>query len=295
MLPAPAQAGVFQLANPNDSVIGAPFYVTARKEDTLFDIGRFYGYGHDELKLANPKVDTWLPGEGTEILIPNKRILPSGPREGIVLNLAERRLYFYRSPNEVEMFAAGVGRDGWETPVGTYSIIEKRENPTWTPPESVRRDHAARGSILPAVVPPGPDNPLGAFAMRLSNPSYLIHGTNKPDAIGMPASAGCTRMFPEDIERLYQQVPVGTTVRIVDQPYKVGWQGNRLYLEVNALTDEVKSRPVERLIPTSIANAEGVFIDWDEVRRVQQENAGIPRLIGGRQGATSWHRLDAVF
>ncbi|MGB5834860.1 MAG: L,D-transpeptidase family protein, partial [Thiohalocapsa sp.] len=198
-------------------------------------------------------------------------------------------------PTEVETFPISIGREGWGTPVGSFSIAQKIKDPTWTPPASIRREHAEKGDILPAVVPAGPDNPLGQYAMRLSAPSYLIHGTNKPWGVGMQVSHGCIRMYPEDIEHLFPEVPQGTPVTIVRQPYKVGWLGDQLYLEVNADPEASGSKSVKELIPTSIANADGVVVDWDEVGRVQAENAGLPRVVGGRQGSTSWHHLDMIF
>jgi L,D-transpeptidase ErfK/SrfK len=291
----PAVADAYRLASVSDSVIGTPFYVKTDAEHTLLDIGRHFGSGYDEMQQANPTVDMWVPGENKDVLVPDFHVLPSAPREGLVMNLAEKRIYFFRSATEVETFSVGVGREGWETPVGTYSIIEKIKDPTWTPPASIRKEHAEKGDILPAVVPAGPDNPLGAYAMRLSNPSYLIHGTNKPWGVGMPVSHGCTRMYPEDIERLFGNVETGTPVRIVDQPYKIGWLGDQIYLEVNAHSDKAKQVPIEQVIPSSIANAEGVTIDWDEVRKAVGENAGLPRLVGGRQGSKSWHHLDMIF
>jgi L,D-transpeptidase ErfK/SrfK len=293
--PAIASADVYRLPSPNDSVIGVPFYVKADSKHTLLDIGRHHGLGYDEMEQANPDVDMWVPRGGEDVMVPTQHVLPNGTRNGIVLNLAEKRMYYYRTPTEIETFSAGTGRDGWETPVGSYTIIEKIKDPTWTPPASIRKEHAEKGDILPAVVPAGPDNPLGMFALRLSNPSYLLHGTNKPWGVGMQVSHGCTRMYPEDIERLFGQVETGTPVTIVDQPYKVGWLGDKLYLEVNAHNDASKNRSVTEIIPASIANADGVIVDWDEVRRAQAENAGLPRVVGGRQGSTSWHHLDMIF
>jgi L,D-transpeptidase ErfK/SrfK len=295
LLPAVAAADLYRLASPNDSVIGVPFYVKTHADHTLLDIGRHHGLGFDEMEQANPNVDMWVPGEGTDVLVPNQHVLPSAPREGIVVNLAEKRLYYYRSPTEVESFSIGVGREGWETPVGSYSIIEKTENPTWTPPASIRARYAEEGKTLPAVVPAGPDNPLGAYRLRLSNPSYLIHGTNKPWGVGMPVSSGCIRMYPEDIEYLFGKVSVGTPVKVVRQPFKVGWLGDALYLEVNANDESARGKSAEQVIPPSIANADGVVVDWEEVRRVLNENAGLPRVVGGRQGSTSWHHLDMIF
>lgn len=287
---------VYRLASPDDDVIGTPFYVKADSRQTLLDIGRHYGLGFDEMQAANPNVDMWVPKDGADVLIPARKILPDAPRRGLVLNVAERRLYYYRSPSEIETFSVGIGREGWETPVGSYSVIEKKENPTWTPPASIRAKYAAEGKILPAVVPAGPDNPLGQFAMRLSNPSYLIHGTNKPWGVGMPVSSGCTRMFPEDIEHLFGQVAVGTPVTIVDQPFKVGWLEDRLFLEVNA--DEQQQRAetgVEQRLSAVAATSPDLQINWDLVRQVVKEKTGLPTLVGGRRESASWHHLDMIF
>ncbi len=286
-----AQAEVYRLADPNDSVIGTPFYVRADSRQTLLDIGRHHGVGVDEMQQANPNVDLWVPPQDAQVLIPAQRVLPDAPRSGLVLNLAEKRLYFFHSPQEIETFAVGIGREGWETPVGRYRIIERIKNPTWTPPASIRREYAKRGVTLPAVVPAGPENPLGNHALRLSNPSYLIHGTNKPWGVGMPVSSGCTRMFPEDIEHIFDQVAVGTTVTIVDQPYKVGWLGDQLYLEVHGNNE---AQVIEDFIRQRIA-LEGVVIDWEAARKVQSAQEGLPRRIGGRQGSTQWHHLDMIF
>jgi L,D-transpeptidase ErfK/SrfK len=291
--PAAASKEVFRVS-PGDSVIGTPFYVKTSADQTLLDIGRHFGSGYDEMEQANPKVDMWVPGDGKDVLVPDFHVLPKAPREGLVMNLAEKRLYYYPSANEVQVFSVGVGRDGWETPVGSYSIIEKIKDPTWTPPASIRKEHAEKGDPLPAVVPAGPDNPLGAYAMRLSNPSYLIHGTNKPWGVGMPVSHGCTRMYPEDIEALFPKVEKGTPVRIVNQPYKVGWSGDQLFLEVN-LAEGQLPQPARQVIPADIAGASGVMVDWNEVERALQDNAGLPRLVGGREGGSSWHKLDSVF
>ncbi|MCB2261811.1 MAG: L,D-transpeptidase family protein [Candidatus Thiosymbion ectosymbiont of Robbea hypermnestra] len=286
--------GGYRFANPEDSVFGQAFYVESRHEDTLLDIGRQNGIGYDEMKFANPKVDIWLPGAGTHVLVPTRYVLPNAPRRGLVLNLAEKRLYYFPASDSVTTYAISIGREGWSTPLGNFSIVGKARNPTWTPPASIRAEHAAQGDILPAVVPPGPDNPLGRYAMRLSARGYLIHGTNKPWGLGMEVSHGCIRMYPEDIERLFPKIPVHTSVTIVDQPFKVGWHGDNLYLEVHA-EDKDKARPLRRVIPAAIADDLGANVDWQEVRRAIKENTGLPHLVGGRQGPARRLYLDRIF
>ncbi|MCG6656367.1 L,D-transpeptidase family protein [Halomonas campisalis] len=205
------------------NVIGEVYTVTVDEGQTLIDIARRHNVGYEEIRMANPDISLWAPFEGTEVTIPAQHILPDAPREGIVINLSELRLYYYSEPGVVETYPISVGRDGFATPVGITRTTVKVKDPAWSPPRSMREEAAARGDPPPAVVPPGPDNPLGRHAILLGLPSYLIHGTNMPDGVGMRASRGCIRMFPEDIESLYERVPSGTKVNILDQPFKAGW------------------------------------------------------------------------
>lgn len=248
VVPPPAEqppivSSRFELVEDSD-VVGELQVIVARHEDTFVDIARAYDLGYDELEQANPGVDAWLPGEGTRIVLPTQFVLPDGPREGIVLNVGTKRLFYFPKavagqPRVVVTHPVGIGREGWQTPIGTTKVVAKNKDPVWTVPASIRREHAAEGNPLPARVGPGPDNLLGAYAMRLGFPSYLIHGTNKPDGIGMRVSHGCVQLFPEDIESLFAQVPVGTPVRIINEPQLTGWRGGNLYLEVHpALEDD---------------------------------------------------------
>lgn len=225
---------------PGDSVVGRLQVTVARHEDTFADIARRFDVGYEELVRANPGVDPWIPGEGTEIVLPTEFILPDAPREGLVLNLAQMRLYYFPKrakdapkdgPAEVYTHPIGIGKVGWATPEGNTRIVSRAKDPVWTPPLSVRREHEKEGDILPSKVPPGPENPLGRHVMRLDWPSYLIHGTNKPPAVGMRASAGCIRLYPEDVARIFDQAPDGTKVTVVNQPYLLGWRGDRLLLQ----------------------------------------------------------------
>ena len=210
----------------------------AKQEDTLLDIARRFDIGQNEILRANPKVDRWMPGEGAKVKLPNSRILPDTPRKGLVLNLPEYRIYYYptdkkNEPQSVTTNPISIGRLDWNTPLGETKIIAKTKNPTWTPPQSIKDEHAAKGEILPNVVPAGPDNPLGLFALRLGIPGYLIHSTNKPYGVGMRVSHGCIRMYPEDIESLFPEISIGEPVYIVNQPIKVGWLKDTLYIEIH--------------------------------------------------------------
>jgi L,D-transpeptidase ErfK/SrfK len=292
----PAAAKMYRLGNADDGVIGHAFYVKARYQDTLLDIGRHNGLGYDDMKFANPQVDMWLPGAGTEVLVPDEFVLPEAPRQGVVINLAEKRLYYFPSEaNAVQTFAIGVGREGWGTPLGSFSIVKKDKDPAWYPPASIRAEHLTdNGEALPPVIPAGPDNPLGLYALRLSAKGYLIHGTNKPWGVGMRVSHGCIRLYPEGIEKLFGEVQVHTPVTIVNQPFKLGWRGDDLYLEVHT---SAKERPenLSDVIPPAIAQASGIWVDWGEVRRAVAENTGLPHLIGGRQPSGDRSYLRMIF
>jgi L,D-transpeptidase ErfK/SrfK len=286
---------VFRLPSPTDGVIGQAFYVKSRNEDTLLDIARQNNLGYDDMRQANEKVSFWVPGDGSDVLVPTFFVLPNAPREGIVLNLAEKRLYFYPGNGEVETHAISIGRDGLNTPLGNFHIVRKDKDPTWVPTANHHADLAKEGrEPLPAVVPPGPDNPLGKYAMRLSAPSILIHGTNKPWGLGMEVSRGCIRMYPEGVEELFPKVAVRTPVTIVDQPFKTGWRGDELYLEVHA-KDGDRQKRLEEIIPPAVAQAPGVSVDWGEVERAVKENTGLPHLVGGRQNKANWLYLDMIF
>lgn len=288
-VPQAAMATVYTLYNDTETVIGDLSSTYSTEEDTLLDIARANGLGFQDIKLFNPGIDTWLPGSGTEIQLPSKYILPEGPREGLVLNIPEMRMYHYFKAKDglfsVETYPLGVGREGWSTPYMKTKIIEKKKDPSWTPPKSILKEHAEAGDPLPAVVKPGPDNPLGAYAMRLSRRQYLIHGTNKPFGIGLRVSHGCIRLYPEDIEYLFQKVKVGTKVEIVNQPYKIGERDGILYLEAHPFLEEDAAEfdnnltPVVNLILSQTDKGQ-YDIDWDKVRYAVRNPNGIPVPIG---------------
>lgn len=238
-----AHAAEFILPPDDINVVGESFLVDAKKSETLLDIAREYSVGYNEITKANPDVDPWYPGEKTPVVIPTRYILPDTPRSGLVLNLPEMRIYYYPKVKKGEApkvitYPIGIGRQDWETPRGKTYISEKKRNPTWTPPASIRAEHAAKGDPLPAVVPAGPDNPLGTRALRLGLPSYLIHGTNKPYGVGMRVSHGCVRMRREDVEALFEVVPRGETVRIINQPLKIGRFAGTLFMEFHSPLEE---------------------------------------------------------
>ncbi|MET0657340.1 MAG: L,D-transpeptidase family protein, partial [Steroidobacteraceae bacterium] len=219
------------------------------KHDTLPDIARRFNIGYEEIVRANPGVDPWLPGEGRDIVVPTRFVLPDAPREGLVINLAAMRTYYFPKRKDGELQTVithpiGIGKVGWSTPEGTTKVTGKAKNPTWFPPASVRKEHAEAGDPLPRKVPPGPDNPLGTHMMTLGWPSYLVHGTNKPYGVGMRSSHGCMRFYPEDIAQLYDQIAVGTPVHVVNQPLVFGWHKEALYVQAfPVMEDDERQHP----------------------------------------------------
>jgi len=286
---APLLAETFPLPAPNDDVVGVVRSVEARYEDTLLDLARLNNLGYEEIELANPGVDPWMPGVGTIVVLPTRFILPSVPREGLVLNVPEMRLYYYPKPKKgqravVITYPVSVGRMEWKTPVGITKVIAKDANPSWSVPETIRAEHAAKGDPLPKVVPPGPDNPLGRFAMRLGIKGYLIHGTNNPNGLGMRVTHGCMRLYPTDIEALFKIVPVGTPVRIVNMPFKVGRHAGQLYLETHPPLDEDRARYHNNHTPlvqavVAVTHDRNYAVDWEVAQQAVADPLGIPIVI----------------
>lgn len=254
-----------------------------KKRETLFDVARKFDLGIIELEAANPGVNPWQPKAGTVIKVATSHLLPSVSRDGIVVNLAASRLYYFKSPSDVMTFPIASGKDGWETPVAATKIVEKRLHPTWTIPEDIR----AENPDLPESIPPGPDNPLGNYALALGLSGIMIHGTNSPASIGKHASHGCIRMYPEDIESLFNAVKRGTPVLIAKMPYVLGWEGNKLYLEVTPKVHAVSKKALkpkpDKFLHEAVARAAGnATIDWDAVDMAMAKSDGIPTEIGAK-------------
>jgi len=276
----------FLLPADGSDLIGDVQVTVAHHHDTLHDIARRYDLGYQEIVAANPGVDPWLPGQGTRVILPTQFVLPKGKREGLILNLASMRLFYFPKPGDGEApvvitHPIGIGREGWQTPEGPSYITQKVVRPSWTVPASVLREYAEKGEPLEPIVPPGPDNPLGSHAMRLSLPGYLIHGTNKSYGVGMRVSHGCVRLYPEDIARLFPEVPLGTRVRIINEPYLTGWRDGRLYLDAHKPLSEQAAQSGKKLVALeqalAVKAAYGkVVIDWARARKVANEARGIP-------------------
>lgn len=283
---APAMGAELPL-RADSQIVGERTSIIATYEDTFVSLARRYNLGFEGIVQANPGIDPWLPGEGTEIILPTQFVLPNAPRKGIVINLPELRLYYFPDGDEGRVIThpISIGRMDWGTPLGVTSVQSKVMNPTWYPPESIRNEHEADNRPLPAVVPPGPDNPLGKHAMRLALPGYLIHGTNKPSGVGMRVTHGCIRMFPEDIEALFETIPVGTQVRIVNQPIKLGRSGSEFYVEAHPpLTEKApeegwSSTELTRAYVATVEEGQGAGFNWELAERIAANSRGIPEFL----------------
>ena len=252
--------------------------------ETLLDVARTHGLGILEVMAANPGIDPWIPRTGMPVVLPTFSLLPDASRRGVVINLAELRLFLFGAEGElVASWPIGVGRQAFTTPLGETRVVRKQTDPTWYPNEQTRDDNPD----LPASVPPGPDNPMGHYALYLGWPEYAIHGTNRPWGVGRRVSRGCIRLYPEDIEELYGQAPVGTPVTVVDQAAKIGWHEGKLYLEIHpsrtqldaleergSFSIELVAGLVEQILAATGGWSETV--DWSIVRRVERERRGIP-------------------
>ena len=289
----PIDPNRFVIESPFQSVVGVPQVVFTTAEDTLPDFALEYGVGYDELLAANPGVDPWLPGENRAIIVPTQFVLPEMVREGVVLNIATKRLFYFpadgikRDPETNEItsqvvltYPIGIGRVGWETPLGATKVVSKAKDPTWWVPSSVRKEHAEMGDPLPSIVPPGPDNPLGTRVLKLDMPGYLIHGTNQPYGVGMRVSHGCVRLYPENIESLYELVDVGEPVTIVNEPYQLGQLNGEWYFESHAPLEDDSVDPEQRLAGILERISVLAISDLpDHVRAIASASSGLPVRI----------------
>jgi len=272
---------------PGQLLVGSVEYYTTQSEDTLLDIARNNDLGYGQLITVNSESDPWLPGAGQVIMLPKAYLLPDGPRKGIVIDLAAQRLYYFPADGKsLETYPIGTGDQVGMTPRGITRVVAKTIHPTWYPPPSIRAERPE----LPIMVPPGPDNPLGNYALRLGWPGYLIHGTNKPYGVGRNVSHGCIRLYPEDIEKLFRQVPIGTPVRVIDEEIRIAWVGGELYLALtpsHAQNDEIsQNQPMSPAVPSDLfmrigeaAGNQVKRIDWPLVNWIADKRPGIPIAV----------------
>ena len=274
------ERNVFSVAR-GDDVVGTLAVVRLENGDTLPDIARHFSLGINAISAANPGVDVWVPEPGREVILPLSFILPDAPRKGIVINLATMRLFRFKDDSKgqvVSTYPVGVGTAERPTPTGKMRVERKTTLPTWHVPASIAEDHRKKGDLLPAKVPPGPENPLGERALYLSKAGYLIHGTNKPASIGLKATNGCLRLYPENVTTLYEETPVNTPVLIVNQPYLVGQRDGVLYLEAHAPLESPGTLELEKVTAKlrKLEKKYGRPLDWNRIRQIQAEAKGVP-------------------
>jgi len=278
----------------NDDVVGEVQITHTGQEDALTDIARRFSVGYNEIHRANPGVDMWVPGTGRQVVVPTQFVLPDAPHVGIVVNVAEMRLYYFPprrrgGPQIVYTYPIGIGRMHWKTPLGVTTVVRKVKNPVWRPPADILKEHREEGDPLPAEIRPGPDDPMGTRALYLGWPEYAIHGTNKPVAVGMRVSHGCMHLFPEDILQLYNMVPVGTQVRVVNQPYVFGWHRGELYMNSFGPLEgdpRAQQKVTRKLLEQAIGpriqrelRERHEQVRWDVVMKLAGDPQGVPVAI----------------
>lgn len=283
-----SQSFALSFAIPNNSnIVGITKTTTIQEDDDLTAIAQKYDVGYYELFEANPNVDPDSPPPNTMMIIPTQYIIPPELTPNtIVINLAEMRLYYQpKLEKRLYIFPLGIGKEDWNTPTGTFRIIGKIVNPEWKVPDSIYKFRKSIGDPVEHIVKPGPNNPLGHYALRLSDPTYLIHGTNSPEGIGRRGSSGCIRLYPADIEQLFHMVERGTRVIIINHPYKAGWLDDKLYLEAHMPLLEQRLKwggdvSLATKIITEVSKNYQAQIDWQKVTQVAQEHLCVPREVG---------------
>jgi L,D-transpeptidase ErfK/SrfK len=285
-LPSLAQAREFPLA-PGQTAVGQIGTYTTKYSDTLLDVARDNDLGYAQIMVVNRGINPWLPGDDKRVVLPSLYLLPDVPHKGIVLNLPEQRVFYFPPGGKtVETYPIGAGVEGRNTPLGITHIVTKQVHPGWAVPPSIRAERPE----LPAYIPPGPDNPMGDLAMGLTWRGYYLHGTNKPDGVGRNVSHGCIHFYPEDIDRLFHEVSVGTQVRVINQEVVTGWIDNRLYVAVFPNKEQVDEIDIEQpMTPTmppdlvqrvrTAAGDQADRVDWALVRHLGIARNGIPTAV----------------
>jgi L,D-transpeptidase ErfK/SrfK len=301
----PARGATFLLPGDGRTIVGQLQVVTVDAHNTLLDIARHYDLGYEEITVANPGVSIWVPGEGTSVLVPTEFILPPRPWVGIVVNIPQRRLYYFprhkaNEPATVVTFPVGIARPGWPTPLGATRIVAKEKDPSWVVPRDIQAEHRRQGEAdFPDYFPPGPNNPMGMLALETGFSQIFIHGTNRPWGVGMKVSHGCVHLYPENAAYLFPRVPVGTPVRIIDQPVMVGEKDDQLYLSVSDPVneypgdrDDLMARAMDAVAQYKKQQKSTPAIDWGRVRQVVDARWIVPMPIS--VGAPSLNRIIAA-
>jgi len=286
-------AAVFKLPANGDTVVGAVQYKIVSDQETLVDIARQYDLGINEISAANSDVNPWVPRKNYRAVIPTFFILPPKPWQGIIINLPEMRLYYFPpesvfSERRVITMPLSIGKIEWQTPVGEFYIKDKIKSPSWTVPQSIITEHGLERYGYRRVIPPGDeDNPLGEFAIVLNEAGYLIHGTNKPFSIGLRVSHGCIRLYPEDIDYLFDYIKRGVPVRIINMPNKVGARHGNLFVETHAVLKEdldsngMNLTPVINLVIRHTARSKVPDTVWRQLDGIVSKASGLPTVLTG--------------
>jgi L,D-transpeptidase ErfK/SrfK len=283
-----AQAAIYPMPHQGNDIIGHIFTVQIQQGGSLDKLCKKYEVSFHELLEANPKIHPKRLRLGDSIVIPTEFILPKY-RQGIVINIPELRLYYFTPDgNYVFTTPVGLGRSGWRTPTMVTKIYSKVKNPTWHVPEEIINEAAKHGIFLPDNVPPGPDNPLGKYALYLARNGFLIHGTNDTNSVGKYFSSGCIRLYNNAIKSLYDMVTTGTKVYILHHANKAGWLNGRLYLESHVpVSNTEPASNLNTQDPMAVIEAEAakhsVHIDWATVKHIAKQQLGVPEQVGTEQ------------
>lgn len=289
-------ASTFPLPDDGSTIVGEIRVVTPTPDNTLLDIARHFDVGYDEITNANPGMSVWTPGQGAQVVVPTRYILPPKPWKGIIVNISQRRMYYFPPVKkgqraEVVTYPIGIAREGWSTPLGETKLVAKYKDPAWFVPKSIREEHRQEsGEELPEYFPPGPDNPMGMLALKTGFPSIFIHATNRPWGIGLRVSHGCLHLYPEDAAEIYPNIPVGTPIRFIDEPFVVGLEKNRWYVASYLPVTEYPvllsnyTRLMAALMPAlnqtqNLRPSERVDFDWDRLRWLAENWVSLPHPI----------------
>lgn len=290
----PVQAATFPVPTDGSTVVGELKVVHPSADNTLLDVARHFDVGYEEIVAANPEVSVWTPGEKARVVVPRQFILPPKPWQGIVINIPQRRLYYFPAPakgqpGEVITYPISIAREGWSTPLGQTRITAKHENPSWFVPESIQVEHLLdEGVELPEYFPPGPDNPMGMLALRTGFPGIYIHGTNRPWGVGMRTSHGCIHLYPEDAAELFPLVQVGTPVRVINESLIAGNDRGRLVMASfeavaeypQAIEAEFKVfQALEAFLPAGTTGSGLGLIDWSRIDRLIATPQPVPVAV----------------
>ncbi|QNM97893.1 L,D-transpeptidase family protein [Chitinimonas koreensis] len=296
LLGATCGGATFALPADGSSVVGGVRMVTVNPDNTLLDVMRHFDVGYDEITSANRTVSVWKPGAQTPIVVPGQFVLPPRPWTGIVINIPQRRLFYFPAagkakgkPATVMTYPLGIAREGWPTPLGSTRIVAKYRNPSWFVPQSIRAEHLRdEGAELPEYFPPGPDNPMGMLAMRTGFPGIYIHATNRPWGVGLRTSHGCLHLYPEDAAELFPLLPVGTPVRIIDRPAVVGLDRDRWVMSTYSPVNEYGSPyslythaalALGEALPPPGRNGPRADIAWSRVRDITASTQPVPTAL----------------